>query len=261
MPADEVTGYLEKLHKVEDLLSHSLEQAVPGSTPSAARINWLMATLCALAMAGSAAGCIWLWRLAQRPVQLPPLSPEDQSYTGLGGWLVLVGISLSISPLLQVGFLASNWESYSSADVWQMVAMPNGGKYHPLYGPLLMFELLTNVLFLGVNILLLFLFFGKRHFFCRVYVTYLVAHAVFLWIDDTAGKFIPSLEDKASIPGKEAIRATFHAVIWGSYIASSKRVRATFREKRPLAMPPPLELDARGGIPIPGDGSVGDSVA
>ena len=123
----------------------------------------------------------------------------------------------------------TNWDGYFSLNVWQNVAMPQGANYHPLYAPLLMFEVLGNLFMLEVNLLVLCLFFGKRRAFPKIFIILAWLNAGFLISDDIGCALIPSLKsDPATASHTDLIRAVVYALIWTSYMMKSRRVKATF---------------------------------
>ncbi len=189
-----------------------------------------MVILGLISLAGVTAGDIWYWRRTapeRKPSSVPPplLSPAEQRLNGLGGWLILVAIGLILAPFVRIYTLIDGAGGYFSLSVWQTVAMPTGASYHPLYGPILAFELISNVVLLGLNVLLLCLFFSKRQAFPRAFILTICALALFLILDDI-GVSILSIKTNAS--HTDAIRGGFYACIWTWYMLKSKRVKTTF---------------------------------
>jgi len=224
VPVDLVSGYLTKRDQMEDLLTDALQRGDPPKRADG--INWLMVVVGIFGGGAVAAGNIWYWRRinARSRLQPPPLL-ENHQLQGLGGWLILIAIGLCISPFIRI----HNWEGYFSNQVWQIVAMPQGEKYDPLYGPLLIFELLGNIFLFGLNLLLLCLFFSKRRSFPRLFIAFILCHVVFIILDDVGCVLIPALRSNAAVQDHtEAIRAIFYAIIWVPYMVKSRRVKATF---------------------------------
>jgi hypothetical protein len=126
--------------------------------------------------------------------------------------------------------VASNWEGFFSLPAWQIVAIPGGENYHPLYGPLLIFEVLGNTVVFGLNALALCLFFAKRKPFPKVYIAFLATNAIFVLLDEIAGNAIPSVAAAAGHDSSSNTlgRALVQAFIWISYMLKSRRVKATF---------------------------------
>jgi hypothetical protein len=229
VPVELVPGYLARRDQMEDLLTDSLERS-DSKAATVNGINWLMVVIAIFSLGFVTAGGIWYWvHTGARSRRLPPILVEDGPFQGLGGWLILVGFGLCLSPFVRIITIGQNWEGYFSIQVWQSLALPQGASYHPLYAPLLIMELLGNMLLLGLNLLALGFFFAKRRVFPGLFITLILCNALFLILDDVGCSLIPSLAATAS--GKshaEAIRATIYAMIWSLYMVRSRRVKATF---------------------------------
>lgn len=235
LPTEKVSAYLAKLKEMTDLLDDTLQRP-NGTRKLAHRINWIMVLMAMFGVGFTALGGVWYWRRASiRPgAEVPPLidpDPEEQRLRGLGGWLILIGFGLCLGPVTRLVMLGRNWEGYFSIAVWQSVAMPQGDLYHPLHGPLLIFEILSNTLLLGLNLLALGLFFSKRRAFPRVFILMVVLNVCFVLLDDFCCKQIPSLESATTVANRtmsEGVRAAIYAIIWGLYMLKSRRVKVTF---------------------------------
>lgn len=227
VPTELVPSYLASLDHMEDLLTDTLQRP-DDKTPDG--INWLMAVIAVFGAGATTAGCIWYWRRSKlNAAALPPLLIDNPKLQGLGGWLILIGFSLCVAPAMRVFTISQNWEGYFSIQVWQAVAMPQGASYHPLYAPLLMFELLGNTIMLGLNLLALCLFFGKRRAFPNLFIILALGNVAFLILDNIGCVLIPFLKSTISSKDhRDAIRAVFYAIIWSLYMVKSQRVKATF---------------------------------
>ncbi len=232
--AEKVAGYLKKLDEMQDLLSDTLYRPNGSQKAGLAQVNWLMIVIAGFATIAVLAGSIRVWRVtrvaaASSSAVGPPPLPADWHLQGLGGWLILVGIGLCLGPLVRCANLLLNWEGFFSMQTWQAVALPESEQYHPLYTPLLIFELLCNVVLLGWNILAICLFFDRRRFFPRAYIGLLVFNAVFLLTDEIVGAAIPSVAAAATGSSKATLlRALVMSAIWIGYMLTSRRVKATF---------------------------------
>jgi transglutaminase-like putative cysteine protease len=227
VPVALIPSYLTKRDHVEELLKDTLQRA---DGTNANRINWLMVVIAFFGAGAMTAAGVWYWRHMNASLKTaPPLLIENRQLQGLGGWLILVGFGLCLAPFVRIFTIGQSWEGFFSIQVWQTVAMPQGESYHPFNGPLLIFELLGNIFFFGLNLLVLCLFFTKRRAFPGLYIGFILCHAAFVILDDVGCALIPSLRSSAS--GKihtEAIYATFDAIIWCLYMVKSRRVKATF---------------------------------
>ncbi|MBX3745380.1 MAG: DUF2569 family protein [Verrucomicrobiae bacterium] len=224
-------GYLRKVREVQDLLGDTLYQ--PGSGGEGgwfANLNGYMAAwvmlnfLLAVAAVGIAAIV-----LHQRPPPLPGPGSGDPRWSGIGGWLILLGIGVCISPLVRLHGLWGAREGFFSMEVWRAVTTPGSEAYHPAFGALLVFEVTINTWLLSLNLLAITLFFRRHRVFPAVMMTLLIGNALFLGIDEVWGNTIPSVAENADTASKrDLIRAGVAAVIWTTYLLRSRRVTATF---------------------------------
>ncbi len=119
------------------------------------------------------------------------------------------------------------WSGFFSMATWELVAMPSGASYHPLYAPLLILELIGNVALLGVNILAIVMLFAKRKAFPKVYMFLLITNVVFLAVDQVLASRISSVGGGLTSPAL-VTRAMFMTCVWCIYMCRSVRVKATF---------------------------------
>ncbi len=161
-------------------------------------------------------------------VERPP-PPQEGGPEGLSGWLILVAIGLFITPIRLMMFLNATFPPIFSNGTWEVLTTPGNAPYHPLWGPLLISEMVINFLFIAVCVYLLVLFFYKSSRFPKVYVAFLLANLVFIAADALAVKIVmpeqPLLDGDTA---REFGRAVIGAMIWIPYMFSSKRVRNTF---------------------------------
>ena len=162
-------------------------------------------------------------------MMLPDPAQDNPRLCGLRGWLILVGIGVVISPPILIVSFAQHIEVYFSLDVWHNVAVPSGVDYHPLFGPLLMFEMLGNQTLIVMSFLTLYLYFAKRSLFPKVFIICCLSTLIFVLTDFIISGQIPMIaEDPGSEQGREFARAFWRCVIWCPYMLKSKRVKATF---------------------------------
>jgi hypothetical protein len=139
---------------------------------------------------------------------LPPARPPQ----GIGGWLILPVIqliwTLIDSPYL---LLTEYWPIFRDG-TWEQLTTPGNAAYHALWGPLLTFQIIAQLVIIVLAIATLVLLFRKskrtRGFAIALFSIYVVFSVLAI---DVAG-LIPA--------------AT--AAIWILYFIFSRRVKATF---------------------------------
>lgn len=154
---------------------------------------------------------------------------EAQPPAGLGGWLTLVGLGLIASPLRLGTFLVQTFLPIFQDGTWEILTTPGNEAYHPLWAPLLIFEVLGNAVFIAAGLLLLALFFRRSSWFPTLYITYVIANLLFILVDAWLGSLV--LADESMFDpdtARELFRSLLSGVIWVPYMIVSKRVRNTF---------------------------------
>jgi len=253
VPPSQVPDYLEQLEEMQNSLSSYIERPNANYEFSLGQINWVMLAIAFIYSLSLAAGLIWIGftkRFRTSPGQLhldtgglismglaeqnrpasqtTPITPYPD-LRGIGGWLILVAIGICLSPLSLIFTFLLTTPIYFDNAVWGERAIPQGDNFHPLFGPLLMFEIVGNLTVIGFSILLVYLFFAKRALFPKVYVAFAVATLGFLIIDEALGHLIPNIAEENDPGNIPAIgRSLLQCLIWCPYMLLSKRVKATF---------------------------------
>jgi hypothetical protein len=153
----------------------------------------------------------------------------SKQYDKIGGWLILVALGLIFAPIRLVVVLVKDLLPALSADTWARLTTPGTESYHPLWAPLLLFEIIGNCLFIVFPIIIAVFFFQKRRFVPRLIIVLLLANLAFVAIDYFAADLIPFVaaqEDTGSLV--ELIRVLIASAIWVPYLLVSKRVKGTF---------------------------------
>jgi transglutaminase-like enzyme len=149
---------------------------------------------------------------------------------GLEGWLAFfivgvgLGILLGIINLLGYGSVFNDLASVQSATPGYVAAMT----------PVLWFEILTNLLSIGIAIWLLILLAKHRKIAKRVAIIYLILNAVLLVIDYAWAASVfdtynvtQYVQTEMSKTSRDVARGVGAAFIWIPYFLISKRVKRT----------------------------------
>jgi hypothetical protein len=146
----------------------------------------------------------------------------------MGGWLIFVAVGLCVAPI-RIGAEIVKGLRPLDPVTWHAITTPGTRAYHPLFGPLIVGELVVNAaLFIWAGVLL-YLFFGKRRSFPAMMITFLVTRVLFQAADLGVALMIPMTAARMGGGVYGALVANvLVAAVWGRYFVVSKRVDATF---------------------------------
>lgn len=159
---------------------------------------------------------------------------NNRELQGLGGWLILVGIGVVMSPFRLLVNLVSTYKPVFENVTWEDLTTEGAEFYVPYLSSLLVGEITFNVIMFVASIILVYLFFSKHYLFPKLYIGTLVAYLIFIPLDAwVVTKIFPDTEifDPETI--KNFSRAIAVGIVWVPYMLLSKRVKATFVENLP----------------------------
>lgn len=241
--ADRVPDHNEKLAKAANALGYTLYFPTGGPATSAlGGINWTVA-LIALFFAALLARLAWM--VYRHDPAVAPAEPAEWHLRGIGGWLLLAALAAVFAPIRAARELWGTLPALS-LQTWSALTSAGSDTYHPLWAPVLLFELFAQMALLVFGILLLVLFFAKRSNLPRVWIAYCLGGLAVLVVDRALVAQLPveaalemSAADTAAL-----VRAVIGNLLWAGYFARSRRVRATFvRRRSETASPPPVVED------------------
>jgi hypothetical protein len=153
---------------------------------------------------------------------------EYKEKEGLGGWLILVGLGLVLTPFILLAQMNIYKEIFSDG-TWEALTLQSSDLYTPFFGVFMCFELLGNCVFLIAYICLAFLFFKKKRIFPRLWIIAALSNLAFILIDGLFGKVVfpadPMFDEETL---GEVIKQAISCAIWIPYMLKSVRVRNTF---------------------------------
>jgi hypothetical protein len=154
---------------------------------------------------------------------------NEEVKSGLGGWLILVGIGVVFSPIKLVNQMKSLYVPLFQDGSIELLTNPGSEYYIPGFKPLLYGEIIVNLITFILGLFLIYLFFSKKALFPKLYIFLAVWSLFFILVDVYLGHLLFPNE---VIFDRETIRDTFAALftvlIWVPYMRMSKRVKATF---------------------------------
>jgi hypothetical protein len=159
----------------------------------------------------------------------PPAPAQGKDLAGLGGWLILVGFGVVVSPLRILGQVFPVYGNMLSNGAWARLTTPGSEAYHPLWQPILVAEIGINAALVLTWLFIAFLFFTKRRLFPKVYIGTLLFTLAFVVGDALAIQLVLPQETAFDEETTKQVMQTVVAVmIWTPYMLVSKRVKATF---------------------------------
>lgn len=156
---------------------------------------------------------------------------ENERLNGLGGWLILVGIGVVLSPFNWLFTSITIFLPLVSDGMFLGALNPESSSYNPVLGGLWSFEMVIYCLLLMLTIGLIYLFFAKKTAFPKAYIILAILAPSVIFIDASLASMIlqngPML-DKATI--QELLSSLISLCIWAPYMLKSKRVKLTFTQ-------------------------------
>ena len=149
--------------------------------------------------------------------------------SGLGGWLVLVQIGIYGTLLSVVLRLLLNSIPMFMSEAWVMFTSKSSEYYHALWAPIIIFELIYDVLLVIFCIYILIKFYSKSWILPRLMIILYAAGFLVSLVGYIALEQIPlvkELESGNSI--RDLIRPLLTCLIWIPYFLKSERVKNTF---------------------------------
>jgi len=230
VPLSLMADHFYSLDRMESAIGYSLIWQNM-DTSGTNQFNWPIFLLIAFYSLLLAIGAVLVYRFqclsSGHILQAPPVIESNVS--GLGGWLILIGLGLVFS-LFRLVFLVIQTLNVFSLWKWQALTTPGGISYQPAMAPVLIFELLGQLTTLTLCLFTLVLFFQKRRVFPRWFIGMLVFNLIFIFLDAVAVKgLLHSSKPQTGITlTRNLTRAVIGCSIWIPYMCVSRRVKSTF---------------------------------
>lgn len=230
-PADvpSFTANLEKARKSLGYLIYKNDSVSGSPRKQGASLNIAVA-LSAVLLSGLFVGLalrLYAWNPRKRWT-----AEADASARPLGGWLLLLGLGVLVTPLRAGRQLLENAGSYSM-ESWTYFTLPDSAGFHVLTGPLMLLELAVLLAQLVFGVLLILLFLKRRSSMPVVYLVLMWGSVLVGALDAWALNSIPQFAGKAGKAGEESglVQQAWGVIflgIWTAYLLHSERVRQTF---------------------------------
>jgi predicted aspartyl protease len=170
---------------------------------------------------------------------------------GIGGWLLLVVLHLVVTPIRAAYFLDTVYRPLLQNGTWHELTTPGTAAYHPLWGPVLVFEVVGKLGTLALGLIALARLLRREPGAPALAIAWFAFNAAFAALDYSAASLIPGVaahfDDENIRYG--LIQPLLAAAIWIPYLRVSARVEATFAEvQSPREAPPAESGDSPGGL-------------
>ncbi|MEM7136257.1 MAG: DUF2569 domain-containing protein [Myxococcota bacterium] len=152
--------------------------------------------------------------------------PSEDGPKGLGGWLLIVGLRVVLSPVGQAVGVFRIAELLRGEGAWEALSVESGS--HPLARPLVAFELVASVVMLCASVYIVYLFFAKRPTFPKLFIAILIAELAIVVLDGWLLSLIAQSGAFDADSMKAMARALLSCIAYIPYILVSKRVANTF---------------------------------
>jgi hypothetical protein len=155
---------------------------------------------------------------------------DDEELTGIGGWLILVGIGRVIALPATLWIIFHTYVPQLTSGALDKLSQPGNVAYSTLWKPIILFEFYNNIVLVIFEVVLLFLFFKKKKWFPKVCISMLIFSIVFTIID---AALVSKLQSSISIslninPLTQVTKVIVSSAVWIPYFLTSKRVKNTF---------------------------------
>jgi transglutaminase-like putative cysteine protease/HAMP domain-containing protein len=237
MPAA-ATAHIKDMARAWDMLVYRITP--PGAATRSAgggHVNW---SVLLVALFASVIACFAAVRVSRAQIALAgaaapsatttsvpiPAARRHDEPVALGGWLILVGFGVTLSPFRMLVTLSQTLPSYGAA-TWANLTTPGAANYHPGWAPILMFELIGNIAMLVFSVLLTWLFYRRKRQFPIVFIWVVLLSWLFVAADHVLASLVPVASPEPTNWPRQ-VAGLLVALIWVAYMRRSRRVRNTF---------------------------------
>ncbi|WP_434778638.1 DUF2569 domain-containing protein [Neisseria sp. Ec49-e6-T10] len=165
----------------------------------------------------------------EAPITLEKSQSVIDGPQGIGGWLILPILGLFVSLFLWAGQVYEVVQVINS-ETWPALTELNSDSYHYMWQPILLFELVGQILFIPFGLFLCTQVFQKKSRTPKLFILLYIVLCVFVAIDTgmmaILARDIVELEDPSLF--SDLIRSIVTLIVWGNYFHQSKRVKNTF---------------------------------
>lgn len=159
---------------------------------------------------------------------------DEYKLQGLGGWLILIGIGVVITPVKLLFTLLPLYAPLFTDGNWEALTAETSLSYRPYFDLLAIGEMTYNGIYFLLSLWMIYLFFSKHYLFPKIFMAVIVATLLFIPLDAWVVTLVfPGDAIFTTDVIKELLKSVLVAVVWIPYMLLSKRVNLTFVEHKP----------------------------
>ncbi|MGH7356761.1 MAG: DUF2569 family protein [Candidatus Rokuibacteriota bacterium] len=153
--------------------------------------------------------------------------PDTRQPSTIGGWLILFGIGLALTPLRVLAKMILVFGPIDS-ERWAALTTPGSPDYAAHWKPLLLCEFGSDVVLLLWPIVLIYLLLTRRRLLVPAAIVYMVVSLGVAIADLTAVQLVVGAQAAADRNWVRPVALEFvSACVWIPYLLTSRRVKAT----------------------------------
>jgi len=160
---------------------------------------------------------------------------NQEDLKGIRGWLAVLGFSIIIVPIIFVGDLfelISTLDGYMEDGTWKLLTTSSSEYYNPILVILILEELIFGCIFTVAFVYIAHLFFSKHYLFPKIFIYVHTIQLIYLVIHFSLLYYLLAEEVLDKETQKNIYTAFLYYFVWVTYVVKSKRVEATFVEKK-----------------------------
>lgn len=226
----DVDNYLHQIEQAKEELGYRITYNRALSSPDW-HLNWTLVILCGMFVVFALWGARKIYCYEPHsPISVP--SSSDSYLKGLQGWLIIIGISLVVRIIIHVVSFFESTDFFNTA-VWAVLTIPEQASYNPLWAPAIISSLFFMVSLTALCAVVGILFIQKRQSFPWFMIILICAEFAYALLDTALLKALDVESAPLAAGSTKGLMRSFYAVvIWIPYLFKSRRVAATFTQRR-----------------------------
>ncbi|MDQ0165969.1 DUF2569 domain-containing protein [Bacillus horti] len=152
---------------------------------------------------------------------------KTKQVSGLGGWLILPHLGLILTIILHTYNLLEYSLPALLPLTWEPLTTPGSPYYHPLWGPVLIYEAILTLAYILFAVVAIVQFYRKKAILPKLMIIFYAGSLLFSVVDIILVSQLPDMTITAE-DQKEIGRLLGMCAIWIPYFIRSKRVKNTF---------------------------------